>query len=108
MVRQWQELFYDKRYSEVDLEVQPDFVALAEAMGAAGFRAEKPSEVKDILREAMKIEDRPVVMDFVVDREENVLPMVPPGKSYRDMILEDGRGAEAETIVRERGRCANT
>ncbi len=98
MVRQWQELFYDKRYSEVDLEVQPDFVALAEAMGAVGFRAEKPSEVREILQEALKIEDRPVVLDFVVDREENVLPMVPPGKSYRDMIVEDGRGTEAETM----------
>ena len=98
MVRQWQELFYDKRYSEVDLSFQPDFVKLAESMGAVGFRAEKPKEVREILEEAMKIEDRPVIMDFVVDREENVLPMVPPGKSYRDMILEDGRGTEAETM----------
>ncbi|RLJ70225.1 acetolactate synthase large subunit [Hydrogenivirga caldilitoris] len=98
MVRQWQELFYSKRYSEVDLSLQPDFVKLAEAMGAVGFRAEKPKEVREILEEAMKVEDRPVIMDFVVDREENVLPMVPPGKSYKDMILEDGRGAEAETM----------
>ena len=98
MVRQWQELFYDKRYSEVDLSLQPDFVKLAEAMGAVGFRAEKPKEVREILEEAMKIDDRPVVLDFVVDREENVLPMVPPGKSYKDMILEDGKGAEAETM----------
>ncbi|NPA42153.1 MAG: biosynthetic-type acetolactate synthase large subunit [Aquificae bacterium] len=98
MVRQWQELFYDKRYSEVDLSVQPDFVKLAEAMGAVGFRAEKPKEVREVLEEAMKIEDRPVILDFVVDKEENVLPMVPPGKSYRDMILEDGKGTEAETM----------
>ncbi len=98
MVRQWQELFYDKRYSEVDLSLQPDFVKLAESMGAVGFRAEKPKEVREILEEAMRIDDRPVIMDFVVDREENVLPMVPPGKSYRDMILEDGRGTEAETM----------
>ena len=98
MVRQWQELFYDKRYSEVDLSLQPDFVKLAEAMGSVGFRAEKPKEVREILEEAMKIDDRPVVLDFVVDREENVLPMVPPGKSYKDMILEDGKGAEAETM----------
>jgi len=98
MVRQWQELFYDKRYSEVDLSFQPDFVKLAESMGAAGFRAEKPKEVREIIEEALKIEDRPVVLDFVVDREENVLPMVPPGKSYKDMILEDGRGTEAETM----------
>ena len=98
MVRQWQELFYDKRYSEVDLAVQPDFVKLAEAMGAVGFRAEKPKEVREIIEEALKIEDKPVIMDFVVDREENVLPMVPPGKSYKDMILEDGKGTEAETM----------
>ncbi len=98
MVRQWQELFYDKRYSEVDLSFQPDFVKLAEAMGAVGFRAEKPKEVREVLEEAMKVEDRPVILDFVVDREENVLPMVPPGKSYKDMILEDGRGTEAETM----------
>lgn len=98
MVRQWQELFYDKRYSEVDLSVQPDFVKLAESMGAAGFRATKPSEVREIIEESLKIDDRPVILDFVVDREENVLPMVPPGKSYKDMIIEDGRGTEAETM----------
>ncbi len=99
MVRQWQELFYERRYSEVDLSVQPDFVKLAEACGAIGFRAEKPSEVRGIIEEALKIQDRPVVMDFHVDREENVLPMVPAGKSYRDMILEDGKKAvEAETM----------
>ncbi len=99
MVRQWQELFYERRYSEVDLSVQPDFVKLAEACGAVGFRAEKPSEVREIIEEALKIQDRPVIMDFHVDREENVLPMVPAGKSYRDMILEDGKKAvEAETM----------
>jgi len=58
MVRQWQELFYDKRYSEVDLSLQPDFVKLAESMGAVGFRAEKPKEVREILEEAMKVEAR--------------------------------------------------
>jgi acetolactate synthase-1/2/3 large subunit len=98
MVRQWQELFYDKRYSEVDLSLQPDFVKLAESMGAVGFRAEKPKEVREILEEAMKVEDKPVIMDFVVDREENVLPMVPAGKSYREMILDDGKKADAETM----------
>ncbi|MFN3975775.1 MAG: biosynthetic-type acetolactate synthase large subunit [Aquificaceae bacterium] len=99
MVRQWQELFYDRRYAEVDLSVQPDFVRLAEACGAAGFRAEKPSDVREIIEEALKIQDRPVVMDFHVDREENVFPMVPAGKSYRDMILHDGKKpVEAETM----------
>ncbi len=99
MVRQWQELFYEKRYSEVDLSVQPDFVKLAEACGAVGFRAQKPSEVREIVEEALKVQDKPVVMDFHVDREENVLPMVPAGKSYKDMILEDGKkGVEADTM----------
>ncbi len=99
MVRQWQELFYERRYSEVDLSVQPDFVKLAEACGAVGFRAEKPSEVREIIEEALRVQDKPVIMDFHVDREENVLPMVPAGKSYRDMILEDGKkSVEAETM----------
>ncbi len=99
MVRQWQELFYERRYSEVDLSVQPDFVKLAEACGAVGFRAEKPSDVREIIEEALRIQDRPVIMDFHVDKEENVFPMVPAGKSYKDMILHDGKKpVEAETM----------
>lgn len=99
MVRQWQELFYERRYSEVDLSVQPDFVKFAEACGAVGFRAEKPSDVREIIEEALRIQDRPVIMDFHVDKEENVFPMVPAGKSYRDMILHDGKKpVEAETM----------
>jgi len=88
----------ERKTQRVKIEQEPDFVKLAEAMGAVGFRAEKPKEVREILEEAMKIDDRPVILDFVVDREENVLPMVPPGKSYKDMILEDGKGTEAETM----------
>ncbi len=98
MVRQWQELFYDSRYSSVCLSTQPDFVKLAESFGAVGLRATKPSEVKKVLKEAMSINDRPVIMDFAVDREENVLPMVPAGKSYREMILHPGEKGEAETM----------
>ncbi|MFN3598265.1 MAG: biosynthetic-type acetolactate synthase large subunit [Aquificaceae bacterium] len=99
MVRQWQELFYDRRYAEVDLSVQPDFVKLAEACGATGFRAEKPSDVREIIEEALRIQDKPVIMDFHVDKEENVFPMVPAGKSYREMILHDGKKpVEAETM----------
>ena len=98
MVRQWQELFYDSRYSSVCLSVQPDFVKLAESFGAVGLRATKPSEVRKVLQEAMKVKDRPVIMDFAVDREENVLPMVPAGKSYREMILHPGEKGEAETM----------
>ncbi len=98
MVRQWQELFYSKRYSEVDMSAQPDFVKLAESMGAVGLRATKPDEVYKVLEEAMKVKDAPVLMDFVVDREENCLPMVPAGKSYKDMIFSDGKDVEAETM----------
>ncbi|WP_029522942.1 biosynthetic-type acetolactate synthase large subunit [Persephonella sp. KM09-Lau-8] len=98
MVRQWQQFFYDSRYSSVCLAVHPDFVKLAEAMGAVGLRATKPSEVREVLQKAMEINDRPVIMDFVVDREENVLPMVPAGKSYREMILTPKQKGEAETM----------
>ncbi len=98
MVRQWQQFFYDSRYSSVCLAVHPDFVKLAEAMGAVGLRATKPDEVKPVLQKAMEINDRPVIMDFVVDREENVLPMVPAGKSYREMILTPKQRGEAETM----------
>ncbi len=98
MVRQWQQLFYDSRYSSVCLAVHPDFVKLAEAMGAVGLRATKPKEVRQVLQKAMEINDRPVIMDFVVDREENVLPMVPAGKSYREMIVSPKQKGEAETM----------
>ncbi len=98
MVRQWQQFFYDSRYSSVCLATHPDFVKLAEAMGAVGLRAMKPDEVRPVLEKAMEINDRPVIMDFVVDREENVLPMVPAGKSYREMILTPKQKGEAETM----------
>jgi len=98
MVRQWQEFFYDSRYASVCLSVQPDFVKLAESFGAVGLRATKPKEVKKVLQEAMSINDRPVIIDMAVDREENVLPMVPAGKSYREMILNPGEKGKAETM----------
>ena len=87
MVRQWQQLFFNKKYSDTCLEVQPDFVKLAEAYGCIGMRAEKPSDVEAVLRESLKIKDRPVLMDFVCDREENVYPMVPAGASIDEMII---------------------
>jgi acetolactate synthase-1/2/3 large subunit len=86
MVRQWQELFYDKRYSSVDMSFQPDFVKLAEAYGAVGFRTSKQEEVVPILKEAFAT-PKPVIMDFQVSREENVYPMVPAGASLTEMIL---------------------
>jgi acetolactate synthase-1/2/3 large subunit len=86
MVRQWQELFYDKRYAGTDLEVSPDFVKLAEAYGAVGLRAKKTSEVVPVIKEALKTKNT-VVMDFVIAREEGVYPMVPAGKATTEMLL---------------------
>lgn len=86
MVRQWQELFYDHRYSQSCLRSNPDNVKIAEAFGAVGFRATNAQETKDVIAEALAITDRPVVMDFMVDREANVLPIVPPNASLDKMI----------------------
>jgi len=85
MVRQWQELFYNRRYSYTEI-LNPDFVKLAEAYGAVGIRVRKPEEVAPALQEALAVPG-PVLIDFVVAREENVLPMVPPGQSL-DRMLE--------------------
>ena len=85
MVRQWQELFYDKRYACTELKGNPDFVKLAEAYGAAGFRVEKKKQVRPVLEKALETKG-PVFIDFRVEREENVFPMVPAGASCRHMI----------------------
>ena len=86
MVRQWQELFYGKRYAAVDMSAQPDFVKLAEAYGAVGLRATKQEEVVPVLKEAIAT-PKPVVIDFRVSREEGVYPMVPAGAALTEMIL---------------------
>lgn len=87
MVRQWQEMFYDRAYSEVDLSISPDFVKLAEAYGAKGLRASKPYELRDVLREGLEF-DGVAIMDIVVSKEENVFPIVPAGGESRNMILK--------------------
>jgi acetolactate synthase-1/2/3 large subunit len=87
MVRQWQEFFYGKRYASVSLEgISPDFVKLAEAYGAVGLRATRPEEVVPILQQAFSTK-KPVIIDFVVDPEENVYPMVPAGEPLNQMRL---------------------
>ena len=88
MVRQWQELFFDKRYSETCPPWQPDFVRLAEAYGAVGLRAEKPRDVIPCLKKALAVRG-PVVIDFCVSHEENVFPMVPAGHSIDQMIVRE-------------------
>lgn len=108
MVRQWQEMFFDRRYSSTCLVKRrtcpancespgedcpryvPDFVALAKAYGAVGLRAETIDEARAALREAKKVTDCPIVIDFLIEREINVWPMVPAGAGLGDMILEGG------------------
>jgi acetolactate synthase-1/2/3 large subunit len=86
MVRQWQELFYEKNYCATCMDAQPDFVKLAEAYGAAGFRVTEKKDVEKTLREAFEV-DKPVIVDIRVEREENVYPMVPAGASLTEMLL---------------------
>lgn len=94
MVRQWQELFYRERYSHTRLDERvPDFVKIAEAYGAVGLRATKPSEVEPVLREAFKIK-KTVFMDFVVDWKEKVYPMVPAGAPIDQMLFEEEKKPE--------------
>jgi acetolactate synthase-1/2/3 large subunit len=88
MVRQWQELFFNERYSHTNLDVVPDFVALAQAYGAIGLRATKPSEVEPVLKEAFKVK-KTVFMDFVIDWKEKVYPMVPAGATIDHMLFEE-------------------
>lgn len=89
MVRQWQQLFYDKRYSHTCLNCSPDFVKLAEAYGAVGIRVEKREEVAAAIEKALSIKDKPILIDFVVSQEENVYPMVPAGKSIKETIMRE-------------------
>jgi acetolactate synthase I/II/III large subunit len=89
MVRQWQTLFYGERYSNTNLQshLVPDFPKLAEAMGAVGLRAEKPEDVDAVINKAMEINDRPVVVEFVVHKDAMVWPMVPAGTSNDDINI---------------------
>jgi len=88
MVRQWQQLFYDGRYSATTIDRGTDFAALAEAFGAVGIRVTKPEEVDAAFEKALASEDRPVVIDFEIDRDEKVFPIVPPGAPINELIEE--------------------
>lgn len=89
MVRQWQQLFWNKRYSHTCIQCAPDFVKLAEAYGALGIRVTSKNEIDAALQKALANRDTPTVIDFVVEREENVYPMVPGGKSFKDIIVRE-------------------
>ena len=89
MVRQWQEFFYQKRYSMTYFEALPNFVMLAEAYGHVGMRIEKPGDVEGALREAFALKDRTVFLDFLTDQTENVFPMIPSGGGQNEMLLAE-------------------
>jgi acetolactate synthase I/II/III large subunit len=93
MVRQWQEMFYDERYSEVYLSPDlPDYKLWAEAMGCVGMRVESPEEVDAAIQKANEIDDRPVVIDFRTDSREKVYPMVPAGQANSSIIVDPTQG----------------
>jgi acetolactate synthase-1/2/3 large subunit len=85
MVRQWQELFWDRRYSSVAMGASPDWVKLAEAFGATGMRCESSDDLEETMVKALET-DGPVLLDVRVAQEENCYPMIPPGQAARDMV----------------------
>ena len=100
MVRQWQEMFYEERYSEVYLSPDlPDYVKWAEAMGCVAFRVEDPEEVEPVIAKANSIDDRPVVIDFRTDSREKVFPMVPAGASNDDVVVHPAQKPTDKKVV---------
>jgi acetolactate synthase-1/2/3 large subunit len=100
MVRQWQELLYDRRYSEVGLKYFPDFVKIAEAYGATGLRAEKPEELRAVLEQGLNTPGT-VLMDIIVHKETNVFPMIPGGAAHYEILLgpEDDEDAQPRELA---------
>ena len=103
MVRQWQELLHEKRYSESYSHSLPDFVKLAEAYGAHGIRVSDPADLDAAIQEMI---DHPgaVIVDCLVDKLENCFPMIPSGKAHNEMILADDSDLELENMIDARGR----
>ena len=100
MVRQWQEMFYEERYSEVYLSPDlPDYVKWAEAMGCVGLRVESPEEVQSAIDKANGIDDRPVVIDFRTDSNEKVFPMVPAGASNDEIVVDPSQSQTEVHVV---------
>ena len=86
MVRQWQELFWDRRYSSVEMGASPDWVKLAEAFGATGMRVDRQGRARRTPSRTALAEDGPVLVDVRVTKEENCYPMIPAGQAARDMV----------------------
>ena len=91
MVRQWQEFFYENRYSQSYMEALPDFVKLAESFGHVGMQIDKTADVESALKEALAMEDKLVLIDFITDQTENVYPMIAAGKGHHEMHLSPNR-----------------
>lgn len=98
MVRQWQELFFENRYSGVDLVGNPDFVKLAESYGARGLRIRRAGDARRILKEAREHAAGPCIIDACVEKEDNVFPMIPAGAAVKDMIVEKPKAALARPV----------
>jgi acetolactate synthase-1/2/3 large subunit len=96
MVRQWQEFFYESRYSHSYMDALPDFIKLAEAYGHVGIRVERTEDVEAALKEGLKMKDRLVFMDFITDQTENVYPMMAAGKGQHEMVLSPAQARAAE------------
>eukprot|EP00835_Amoeboradix_gromovi_P005413 NODE_505_length_7533_cov_0.471886.p6 type:complete len:129 gc:universal NODE_505_length_7533_cov_0.471886:518-132(-) len=90
MVRQWQDLFYDERYSGTKM-VNPDFVLMAESFGVKGIRVTDPKDLKRAMKEFIEYDDGPIVLDCVVDKREHCLPMVPGGRSLSEMVFSTAK-----------------
>ncbi|PID65045.1 MAG: acetolactate synthase, large subunit, biosynthetic type [Gammaproteobacteria bacterium] len=101
MVRQWQEFFYDKRYSMSYMDALPDFAKLAESYGHVGLQISNPADVEDALKEAIAQKDRTVFLDFITDPNENVFPMIPSGAAHNEMLLY---GRDEMKSTNEEGR----
>jgi acetolactate synthase-1/2/3 large subunit len=102
MVRQWQEFFYDRRYSHSYMDALPDFQKLAESFGHIGVRVDRPSEVENVLREMLAKKDRLVFMDFITDQTENVYPMIAGGAGHNEMHLKptsDGKVPQVREVA---------
>ncbi len=96
MVRQWQEFFWDKRYSHTNIDNSVDFIKLADAYGAIGIRVKKKEEVEDAIKKALET-DNVVIIDFWIEREENVYPMVPAGSTVENIIeCNDDKDGKAQ------------
>ena len=103
MVRQWQELLHEKRYSESYSHSLPDFVKLAEAYGAHGIRITEPNQLDAAIKEMIET-PKAVIVDCLVDKMENCFPMIPSGKAHNEMILADEADVEFEALIDAKGK----